>query len=241
MEDNLIDSVLHEQTLRFSGAPWFDEASKLRILIAGLGGIGSYATYAVSRFRPELVVTVDPDSVEYVNMSGQLYKEVHVDLYKTSAISETVSEFSGYTLSTIRSRIEDIDAENFRISDVIICGFDNMDARKATFDRFMSHARNTALLIDGRMSAEFYQTLCVRRDDSYAITKYRDNFLFDDSQAEQTVCSFKQTSFVGMQIGGMIGSLVANYANNLKEDSVKRPIPFLTEFNSASMYFNIEE
>lgn len=237
--NEIVDDVNKESMQRFSSAPWFERARNLRISIVGLGGIGSYAAYALSRFRPIGMAVVDLDIVETVNLAGQMYRMSDVGLFKTESIAKTLAEFTNYYASTYSARVQDLDRV-LETSDIIVCGFDNMEARQDVWRRFKL-SPEPKLLIDGRMSAEFYQLLCVDKLDFNSIKRYEKDWLFPSSEAEQTVCSFKQTSFVGMQIGGMIGSLVANYANNLCNNTVTRPVPFLTEFNSASMYLNVEE
>lgn len=236
--DEVIEDINREVTQRFSAAPWFDKVKDLKIAIIGLGGIGSYAAYALSRFRPERITLVDMDIIEAVNLSGQMYKRSDMGLFKTEALSFLLGEFSQYSADTRSVRIQDASGL-INEHDIIVCGFDDMDARKYVWDVFRSSG--SKLLIDGRMNAEFYQLICVDKDNISAINRYGTDWLFRNEEAEQTICSFKQTSFVGMQIGGMIGSLVANYAYNLCENPIARPVPFLTEFNSASMYLNIEE
>ena len=60
-------------TSRFSSAPWFDEAQKLNVLIAGLGGIGSNVAYNIGRIHPNSMILYDNDVVEVDNISGQFY------------------------------------------------------------------------------------------------------------------------------------------------------------------------
>lgn len=237
--NEIVDDINKESMQRFSSAPWFERARNLRISIIGLGGIGSYAAYALSRFRPLGITLVDLDTVETVNLAGQMYKMSDVGLFKTESICKSLIEFSHCYANTHSARIQDIDGviESY---DIVVCGFDNMEARQEVWRRF-KNSSDPKLLIDGRMNAEFYQLLCVNKQDLNSMIRYEKNWLFPSSEAEQTVCSFKQTSFMGMQIGGMIGSLVANYVNNLCNNTVTRPVPFLTEFNSASMYLNVEE
>lgn len=237
--NEILDDINRESVQRFSSAPWFERAQSLSISIIGLGGIGSYAAYALSRFRPANMHIIDMDTVEAVNLSGQMYRVGDIGLLKTESVAGTLEEFSNYFASTHSMRVQDLQGV-FESSDVIVCGFDNMEAREEVWRRFLD-SPHPELLIDGRMNAEFYQLLCVNKQDPTSLGRYKKDWLFSSSEAEQTICSFKQTSFMGMQIGGMIGSLVANFANNLCDNTATRPVPFLTEFNSASMYLNVEE
>ena len=52
-------------TSRFSSAPWFDEAQKLNVLIAGLGGIGSNVAYNIGRIHP----SINKDEIYLIELS----------------------------------------------------------------------------------------------------------------------------------------------------------------------------
>ena len=69
---------LQESTSRFSGAVWYEAIQQKSIILAGLGGIGSYVAFLLARMQPARITMYDDDRVEAVNMSGQLYSVTDV-------------------------------------------------------------------------------------------------------------------------------------------------------------------
>ena len=132
-------------------------------------------------------------------------------------------------------------------SDIMICGFDNMKARSIFFHKWMEHVynksieeRKNCLFIDGRLAAEEFQILCVRGDDEYNINRYRDKFLFSDEEADETICSYKQTTFCANMIASYMVNLFVNFCANQCDPLIDRSLPFLSVYNAETMYFKTE-
>lgn len=145
--------LVEDVTSRFSGASWYDKIRTKIILLAGLGGIGSYVAFLLSRIHPFKIVMYDDDKVETANMSGQLYCMENIGEYKVNAIYNTMKRYSNfYNANALRERITD----GTPARDIMICGFDNMEARK-TFYRVWktyvrrSNSKDECLFIDGRI------------------------------------------------------------------------------------------
>ena len=118
--------LVDESTSRFSGAMWYDEIRNKKVLIAGVGGIGSHTALQIGRMCPATIYLYDDDMVERGNMSGQMYGNSQVGMPKVDAMSSTLAEF------TSAKCVYSI-AEKFTSStdpcNIMICGFDNMNAR----------------------------------------------------------------------------------------------------------------
>jgi hypothetical protein len=70
--------------------------------------------------------------------------------------------------------------------------------------------------------------------------RYENEFLFSDEEAEETICSYKQTTFMANMIGSVIVNLFVNFvANEYCEELIKRDLPFYTEYSASSMYFKV--
>ena len=130
----------------------------------------------------------------------------------------------------------------------MICGFDNMDARKSYFSNWMNGISNldedtkkSCLFIDGRVSAEELQIFCITGDDEYNIKRYSTEFLFDDSESESVVCSYKQTTFMASMIASLITNLFVNFVSNLNNPTIERDLPFFTYYDAHFMYFKTEK
>ena len=130
-------------------------------------------------------------------------------------------------------------------SDIMICGFDNMVARRLFFNKWAAHVaskpaeeRANCLYIDGRLAAEEFQILCIKGDDEYNINRYNKEFLFYDIEADETVCSYKQTTFCANMIASYMVNLFVNFCAN--EVGAYRELPFLTTYNAETMYLKTE-
>ena len=98
--------------------------------------------------------------------------------------------------------------------------------------------RGKCLYEDGRLSAEYLQIFCLRGDDTYFIEKYRTEQLFSDSEADGTVCSYKQTSFMANMIASLMTNLFVNFVANECDPLIPRDVPYLTEYTGETMFFN---
>lgn len=231
-----------EHTSRFSGAIWFEEIRKKTIILAGLGGIGSYVCFLLSRMQPTSMFLYDDDIVEAANMSGQLYGNSDIDRYKVDAMSDMVARYASFNdVFAIRERFTDASEP----ADIMICGFDNMRARSIFFNRWLHQVncrtfRSRCLFIDGRLSAEYFQVYCFTGDDSNAINKYRNTALFSDEEADETVCSYKQTTYMANMIGSVMVNLFTNFVANEVAGAPIRELPYLTTYDGNSMKFTIE-
>lgn len=232
--------LISEETLRFNSAIWFDKTRKQDVTIAGLGGIGSYVVFMLSRLDVNTMTLYDPDKVERVNLSGQLYNSNQIGDYKVDAVANMIANYSNYY--SFVAKHEKLD-ENSMISKVTICGFDNMKARKDAFRnwtnfvaRLPEEERGECLFIDGRLAAEELQVFCIKGDDTDGERRY-EPYLFSDSQAAPTVCSYKQTTFMANMIGSIIVNLFINFVANQCNPLIDRDLPFYTEYNAETMYF----
>lgn len=145
------------ETLRFSGASWFEKIKTTTVLLAGCGGIGSYVAFFLARVQPFKIIIFDPDYMEEVNMAGQLFSNQDIGVPKVVSTSKRLKEYSNYfnTDVFICEYTESSPAQ-----DIMICGFDNMLARKIFFYNWkarvfkkMAEGEDTSemLFIDGRI------------------------------------------------------------------------------------------
>lgn len=236
--------LINESTSRFSSAIWYEAIQKKTIILAGVGGIGSYVGFLLARMKPASLFVYDPDIVETANMSGQLYSREDVGNYKVSALSVMISKYCDY--NSIFAISEEFDESN-DASDIMICGFDNMVARKVFFNKWLDHVINkpeaeraNCLYIDGRLAAEEFQVLCIRGDDEFNIHRYKREFLFSDTEADATVCSYKQTTFMANMIASVIVNLFVNFVANQCEPLIDRDLPFYTTYSAETMYYKTE-
>ena len=236
--------LVDEATSRFSSAIWYENIQKKTVTLAGVGGIGSYVGFLLARMKPASMFIYDDDIVEAVNMSGQLYGQSDLGRPKVSALAEMIRNYAGYSsVFAINERF----TNESEASDIMICGFDNMAARRLFFNKWVNHVqskpeeeRKNCLFIDGRLAAEEFQVLCIKGDDEYNINRYSNEYLFSDAEADETICSYKQTTFCANMIASYMVNLFVNFCANQCEPLIDRDLPFLTTYNAETMYLKTE-
>ena len=226
--------------VRFSSADWFDQARSLNVAIYGVGGIGSWTAVNIARLGVDRITIIDPDTVNEVNMAGQLYQYSDIGKPKVETVTGIMSNFAQYYHTyTYRAHLSDI---TFFMKNVTICGFDNMEARGIAFELWLKYlksvqkeSRNRYMFIDARLAAEELQIYCIMGDDLLAQGNYGIKGLFSDEEAEEAPCTYKQTSYCAAMIGSLITSYVANFAARLAGfDSMERAIPYFTYYNCGT-------
>ena len=236
--------LMDDSTSRFSGTEWYNEIQKKRVTMAGLGGIGSWMSLLIGRMGLQTIILFDDDKVEMTNMSGQLYSREEIGEYKAGAMRKLINKYTS-TLSVYAIRRRFTEEDN--PGDIMICGFDNMEARKTFFNSWKHHIsgitedqKKQCLFIDGRLSIDTLQVFCIQGNDLEAQIRYESNYLFSDEEADETVCSMKQTSYLAAMIGSVITNLFTNWVANSIDPIIPYDLPFYTEYNAQHMIFKTE-
>lgn len=244
IEPNSPTLLLDATTSRFSGAEWYNEIQKKSVILAGLGGIGSHCCLQLARMNIAKLVLYDDDVVEPANMSGQLYGVEDVGKAKVDAMLNAITNYT--SMQNVFALNEKFTRKS-EAGDVMICGFDNMKARKIFFTSWYNHVqskpeeeRKNCLLIDGRLDISMLQVLCLRGDDAYNIERYQDEFLFSDHDVEATVCSLKQTTYLASMIGSIMVNLFTNWVANSLNPVIPYDLPFFTAYDAQNVLFNTE-
>ena len=238
--------TVDETTSRVSGAIWYEEIQKQAVTLAGVGGVGSYVGFLLGRLKPQRLIIYDPDRVETVNMSGQLYGQTDVGKYKSVALSIMIRNYANY--NNIVALNDRFDA-NSEATDIMICGFDNMEARKVFYERWKqrvlsyptgSNDRKKCLFIDGRLAAEEFQVLSIQGNDDRAMKEYESKWLFSDVEAEETICSYKQTTFMANMIASVMVNIFVNFVANQCNPIIDRDVPFFISYDASTMFTKVE-
>jgi len=241
--DDIKYSLLDDTVARFKGAIWFDKIRESTIMLAGLGGIGSYVAFLLARLKPDKIFLFDDDKIEAVNMSGQMFGPSQINKYKVNAAADNINMFA--PTDHVYALTERID-ENTPGNKIMISGFDSITARKIYFDIWLKvveslpqEEKKECIFIDGRLAAEDFQILCVRGDDTFNIHRYVREYIFDPSEAAHTICSYKQTSHIAAIIAGMMVNLFTNFITSTIEEDI-RELPFFTEYNASTVVLNTQ-
>ena len=233
--------LMDDSTTRFSGAEWFNEIQRKTIIIAGQGGIGSNLSFQLARMHPAGMYLYDDDTVEMVNMAGQLYARDDIGKAKVDAIADMITKYTNMQgVIALNQKFTSSD----EAGDIMLCGFDNMEARRTFFNAWQHHVFSkpkeewkNCLYLDGRLSIDTLQVFCITGDNAYAMTEYIDKYLFSDSEAEHTVCSMKQTTYLACMIGSIMTNLFTNWVANLLDPIIPYDLPFFTEYDAQNMIF----
>lgn len=232
--------IVSDTTSRFSGALWYEKMQEQNVILAGVGGIGSWLALLLARMNIKSLTLYDPDFVEEVNMAGQLYSSSNIGGSKVQSIIHTIQNYARYYNTNAISRVYD---NNCIPGPIMICGFDNMAARKVFFSRWLTYISDSSekdkcLFIDGRLNAEEFQVLAITGDNDAAIKEYREKWLFEDSEVEEAVCSYKQTTFMSNMIASVMANIFVNHVANMCNPIFPRDVPFFTAYSADTMYTN---
>lgn len=233
VEDITEETQISAQYNRFKGADWFEIVQEQDVILAGLGGIGSWVSLFLSRLGPKTISLYDDDRFETHNLSGQAFRINSLGRSKVEEAASIAIDFSNYTTSyAFNSKY----LERSSTSKIMICGFDNMGARKLFYNKWkeaiIQEESHEYLFIDGRLTADMFQLFCIQGNDAYTQDEYERNWLFEDEDADDTDCTFRQTSHIAAMLGTYITTYFTNFCSNLSPDNFPKRIPWFMEYNS---------
>lgn len=219
---------------RFSSASWVEEAKNISVAIIGLGGIGSHTALNIARLNPRSMSLVDPDFVDLSNMSGQLHPIRFIGHYKAHSANAVITQFSDYR----NTYLFNSPASEDSIRKVTIVGVDSMKARKEIFEMWKNSNTTKGIYIDGRLSIDTLQIYTVR-DTKEDIEAY-EKTLFSDTEAQNVICSLKQTTYMASMIGSYITNVVVAYLDDLDKEREVPSFPFFIEYSSGEFKLKTE-
>lgn len=235
-------ATINTATSRFSGALWYDEMQRQSIVLVGAGGIGSHLALLLERLYIKDLFIYDSDTIDETNMSGQLYPGNSVGRSKAYTIADIIKDFCPATANNIYA-VPYSYYSNGIVRNIMIGGVDNMDARRLVFGRWISHIdektqeeRSKCLLIDGRLSPDAFQVFAIQGNDERAIKEYNEKWLFSDEEADATLCSFKQTTYMASMIASTMANVLVNFVANMCNPIMERAVPFLIQYDSDNMF-----
>jgi hypothetical protein len=232
-----IAKLVPNQFSRLKGAKWFNIASQMTVLILGQGGIGSWLSLFMTRLGTTIHIW-DFDRYEEHNMSGQLVRNEDMGKYKTQAIHEILCLLNNNPV--IYTNEIQYSHESYS-GDIVMCAFDNMDARKVAFHKWKADLEGGIKLKkdhgkfcffqDGRLNAEQFQIINIPGDRPDLMEKYESEYLFDDAVVEEVDCTFKQTSHCAAMIAAHMTGFYTNWLTNVQENDPKySQLPFFFEY-----------
>lgn len=233
-----------DDSLRFSGAEWFNEIQNKGVSIIGLGGIGSWLALFMSRLKLAYIYGMDMDRVERVNLAGQLYPTNSVGEKKTEAIRRVIYQFNESRPSIYMTSLEFTADTNIPIVSTytsvknMMLGLDSITARRTVFNKWkqsVSGESEEFIFIDGRLTADKWQIFAIPSKDKKKMEEYEKEWLFPQSEAQALPCSFKQTTYMAAMIASYMCNLFVNFIAESTKPLVPYSIPFMTEFDAQTL------
>ena len=217
-----------EKHNRFKGLPWYNR-SDVPVLLGGCGGIGSWTAMLLTRAGFKVTV-IDFDIIEATNLGGQLFFNNSLGISKVEGIFKIASELSDSSEFIIIK--EKVDKNTFT-NKIVITAFDNMEARRNMYNKWLSFnsGNEESIFIDPRLEAEHLFIYTIRGTDYDRMDDYEANHLKDDSEVAEAECTAKQTSHVAAIIAGTIVSILTNHITNMFDiDRLEvRSVPYKVE------------
>ena len=223
VEGQIVPEVNTEQS-RFRDAPFFETASKTSVALGGAGGIGSWLTLFLSRIVRN-VYLYDFDTVEKVNMAGQLFNRDDIGMSKVRAVANMANRYGNAQMNPM---METIDSNSDVPDAFVFSAFDNMNARKDLFS-IWDENENGILFIDGRLLADQYEVYFVQKGQE---EMYRDT-LFSDDEVENVACTFKQTSHFAAICAAR---MVHGYTNFLSQEALYKMVFHVKEEGNLFLF-----
>ena len=228
-------------TGRFKDAQWAN--ANLDIIVGGVGGIGSWLTFFLSRLGTNDITIFDHDDIELHNIGGQLYPVPDIGVGKVDSIYNTIVKYSDFRITTMPTKYVGQVATN-----VMFSAFDNMIARKQMVEKWYSRQlerrkdglvkpEDVNIFIDGRMEAE--QAIIYIVDSISDYKKYQSE-LFDDDAVELGPCTFRATTHNAAIIAGNMVAVLTNAISNKKLGGKFKSVPYKITYELPTFTYNAE-
>lgn len=248
VEEEKKEDDISQASIRFRGAEWFNAAQQ-DVTLIGAGGLGSNIAVSLCRLLGnKKLIIYDPDVIEYKNLAGQNFGISNLGEDKAMTVKEQCLNFNpSLTCAGIN-----LPFENFKnLPFATVTGLDNMATRSLVYYKWIGKIAEVPqddstvrILLDARLSAETWQVFCITSDNKKAQEEYESKWLFSDEEADEGVCSYKQTAFAAQMCASFVTNLYVNFCTNSikeKDDPTRRFLPFMTEYDASQMILRFQD
>ena len=160
----MTDFLTHESLFRTKEVMALRAESK--ILVLGLGALGSNLIPVLVRNGFMNITGIDNDRVDRHNPANQYYTNLDVGRKKTAILKNKIHRELGIKIEVIDIDVQKTSATFFQDFDLIIDAFDNWDARKYTHDVCEALEMQDKLVHAGMSDQGYFE---VRWDKNYQI------------------------------------------------------------------------
>ena len=165
-----------------------------RIHIIGCGSVGSTVTELISRFGLTKITLYDFDTVEPKNLANQLFRQEHIGMPKTKALSDIIAEIN----PEVKHNLKIIDGyTNQKLSSYVFLCVDNIELRRKIA---LANKDNPYIkaMFDFRTRLTDAQHYVANWSDFRQVTDFINsmNFTHDEAVSETPVSACNVTSSV---------------------------------------------
>ena len=178
--------------------------------ILGCGAIGSSAATQLARMVVDEFVLYDLDKVDVQNIGVSHYVIRDVGKRKVDALDRHLKEINPEVTVHTQFGLFTEFIKPLNESDVVILGFDSMQARLEAAKIALQRGNKPSLLIDGRMGSEQYRQYILKNP---RLQDYVNTWYSDDSASSEP-CNAKATSYCSNMSGAFIANAVKKVINN---------------------------
>jgi len=121
-----MDRIRFFPQIKFFGEELSDKIFDAKVLVVGIGGIGSWVAEMLARMGVKEIGIIDYDVVELHNLTRQNYKEKDVGRFKIDALEDRIKEVNNNV--KIR-KFKEIKVEYFKDFDIFFDCVDNIEVK----------------------------------------------------------------------------------------------------------------
>ena len=238
--------------LRHSGATNIRWLQNQEFCEIGVGAIGGTKVPFQIDLGLEKGTLVDPDGVEFHNLSSQGYDLVHLGMPKVKALQEKVFRHSGIKLDIREEKVERESCQSILSTyDIVSLNVDNMEIRNHFWNRLQQMCASSGstlpeLIIDSRMTLGTYTTIILpirkmaqyNRDWAFEkVNKIIIDHCFSDEEGLQEDCAARTIIYTVTHLSSYICAFLDWYSREGNIENLKgmfdnqSNIPFKTVYS----------
>lgn len=183
---------------------------KTIVHIIGVGATGSWIAYILAKMGVRTLTIWDHDFVEGHNCPNQVYGKQEIGMSKVEAMKMIIKRDCGID---VICKPEKVDGSQPLEGIVYVCT-DDMTSRKVIWDKALKLNLNVGLVVETRLAAEMCLLYTVRPTSFQDIKSYEET-LYDDSEAEESVCTYKAIGTMVAMLAGAASHKVVKYAKKI--------------------------
>lgn len=188
----------------------------------GVGGIGSFAAFAIAKMGVPYLTLIDPDLVEPHNLPSQMFTTEDADSHKVDALQRHIGDVSDAEVWAMIARIT---AEGWQgdkpaqLRSIVGSGLDSMTARHDLWHQAVKLNPMVPMYIDARLDGQSVVIYNVNPCDFEDIEAYEATLKSDDEVAAGS-CTERAIIDVGFTVGAQMARQVRRHYGDQPNDRI---------------------